>query len=318
MTELSSVNKPETQEAAYGNPGRSSFLEPQEPQPKSEVETWLEVMDDGCAYLVGDRAIQTDEALASLRELATDMSTLPHSEQAALEQRINTGIFDLCNNDSTRVAELAANEISVSGLELLEGTDIEEPMLWLTERIQRHPEELTRGVGLISFKEGLEIPEARGLCWLEEGSIEINVVVSDRLAEFSKDMLGSIVDHELAHHAHAQRLSLAALSAYSNVVRQEAIDPGFYTPDLEDLNYKADALMEDFAISVEYYFNFPALLATSQPLRYLYFQGIYQRYTPEVIAESQTDTYADGITNAELKAIADRHSVPRNIPIKPV
>jgi hypothetical protein len=205
-----------------------------------------------------------------------------------------------------------------------EATDVDDVDAWVRQRIERHPDTLTRGLGFFNFEDGIEgkkdddndKPPTIGLMGASENTMWVDVL-KDYLAEFIKEdpsladtvkrrrrlTIEDTIDHELTHYAHEQRLPIAWLREWHAITETEKINVTQYIEyrDSKDPGHRDNA-SEDLAESSALYLNKPGKLLAIAPLRFAILNKRDERYDESLVAQMRLYGDKNGYTEGILKS----------------
>jgi hypothetical protein len=206
-----------------------------------------------------------------------------------------------------------------------EATDVDDVNAWVRQRIERHPDTLTRGLGFFNFEDGIEgkkdgqdddKPPTIGLMGTSENTMWVDVL-KGYLSEFTKEdpsltdtvkrrrrlTIEDTIDHELTHYAHEQRLSIAWLRAWQAVTEAEKINVTQYIEyrDSRDPGHRHNA-SEDLAESSALYLNKPGKLLAIAPLRFAILNERDERYDTSLVTQMRLYGDKNGYTVGTLKS----------------
>jgi hypothetical protein len=217
-----------------------------------------------------------------------------------------------------------------------ETTEIDDVNAWLQQRMGRHPDGLTRGLGHVNFEDNVkdkigDVPEKNKDEAVSEGeakwsidgvyATEENILWVDIKKDYMADVVGRnpeliddvrrarqamiewTIDHELEHYAHQQRLPIAWLRKWHEATELEDVNVTYYVDNIHSDNptNSGNPSCEDLAESGALYLNQPGRLLAFAPLRFTVLNERDGRYDAGLVARMRTSIDSDGYTESAIE-----------------
>ena len=118
-------------------------------------------------------------------------------------------------------------------------------------------------------------------------------------------MIENTLDHELAHYAHQQRLTVAWLRRWNEVAASETVNVTHYVENMHSDNpvRKGDPALEDLAESSALYMNRPGRLLSIAPERFSLLNERDKRYDMTLTMTMRKSLETDPFTESMIEMI---------------
>jgi hypothetical protein len=125
------------------------------------------------------------------------------------------------------------------------------------------------------------------------------------IRNINRAQIAQTFDHELAHYEHEQRLPVAWLMEWQQVVDQEQLNLTDYVHNMrsDDPSNHGDPDAEDLAETAALYLNEPWSLLTAAPMRFDIFNRRDGRYSQALLAEADALLQQYGANSSNVKML---------------